>query len=172
MKFWKRLPLGQFVLLVLFIGIGFILPGSQHTERTVVVRRKREEVFSLVAMLRSWRDWTAWATNRLPDMTLRFAGPESGVGVTMFANGESSGAGTVTVTQADSVFPARGAERRCHARQPQRVDSADHGRNSYAAYGRDRARCPRRSNRLAAVLPTVGAMTMAGFDTHLGGLQQ
>lgn len=172
MTFWTRLPLGQFILLVLLIGIGFILPGRPRAERTVVVRRKREDVFCPVAMLRSWRDWTAWATNRLPDMTLRFAGLESDVGVTRFANGESSRAGTVTITQADSVFPARGAERRRHARQPPRVDRADHGRNSYAAYGRDRARCPRRSDRLAAVLPRVGAMTMAGFDTHLGGLQQ
>ena len=172
MTFWTRLPLGQFVLLVLLIGIGFILPGRPHTERIIVVRRKREEVFSLVATLKSWRDWTAWATNRLPDMTLRFAGQESGVGVTRFANGESSGAGAVKTTQADSVFPARGAERRCHARQTQRVDSADHGRNSFAAYGQDRARCPRRSDRLAAVLPKLGAMTMAGFDTHLGGWQQ
>ena len=101
----KRSMLGLLVLLVLCIGIGFFLPAKQHIECSIIVRGKAEEVFHVLATLKRWPDWTAWTTNRFPDMTLRFEGAESGVGATMIAAGKSSGDGTVKIVEAN---PASG----------------------------------------------------------------
>ena len=101
MKLWKKLLLGLLAFLVLCIGVGFFLPAKQHIERSIVVRGKAEEVFPVLATLRRWPDWTAWTTNRFPDMTLRFEGAESGVGAMMIAAGKSSGDGTVKIVKAD-----------------------------------------------------------------------
>ncbi len=101
MKLWKKLLLGLLALLVLCIGIGFFLPAKQQIERSIIVRGKAEEVFHVLVSLKRWPTWTAWTTNRFPDMTLRFEGPESGVGAKMIAAGKSSGDGTVTIVEAD-----------------------------------------------------------------------
>ena len=102
-RWLKRTVLGLPALLVLCIGIGFFLPAKQHIERSIVVRGKAEEVFHVLATLKRWPDWTAWTTNRFPDMTLRFEGAESGVGAKMIAAGKSSGDGTVTIVEADQT---------------------------------------------------------------------
>ena len=103
MKLWKKLLLGLMALIALIILAGWLLPDKQRIERSIVVRGKPEEVFKLVATLKRWPDWTAWTTNRFPDMTLRFEGAESGVGATIIAAGKSSGNGTVKIVEADAT---------------------------------------------------------------------
>ena len=101
MKLWKKLLLGLAVCIGLFILVGFLLPTRAHVERSVVMRAKPEAVFPRIASLKRWPEWTAWTTNRFPDMTLRFKGPDSGVGAVMVAAGKSSGDGKVTITRAE-----------------------------------------------------------------------
>lgn len=103
MKLWKKLLLGLLALVALLLVVGFFLPSRQRIERSVAMRGKPEGIFNLIATLKRWPDWTAWTTNRFPDMTLRFDGPDTGVGATMVAVGKSSGDGTVKLTQADSA---------------------------------------------------------------------
>ena len=105
MKLWRKLLLGLMGLIAVVILAGWLLPAKQHIEHSIVVRGKPEEVFNLVATLKRWPAWTAWSTNRFPDMKLRFEGAESGVGATMIANGKSSGDGMVKIIKAD---PASG----------------------------------------------------------------
>ena len=83
MKLWRKLLLGLMGLIAVVILVGWLLPAKQHIEHSIVVRGKPEEVFNLVATLKRWPDWTAWTTNRFPDMTLRFEGAESRVGAAM-----------------------------------------------------------------------------------------
>ena len=104
-RWFNRIVPSLLALLVLCIGIGFFLPAKRHIEHSIVVRGKPEAVFNLVATLKRWPEWTAWTTNRFPDMTLRFEGAESGVGATMIAAGKSSGDGIVKIVEAD---PASG----------------------------------------------------------------
>ncbi len=101
MKSWKKLLLGLLALLLMFFVIGFYLPGKQRVVHSIVVRGKSEDVFNRVVSLKRWPDWTAWTTNRFPDMAMRFEGEESGVGAKMIAAGKSSGDGTVTIVEAD-----------------------------------------------------------------------
>ena len=101
MKLWKKLLLGLLGFVVVLILAGWLLPSKQRIKRNIVIRGSSDDVFSRIASLKRWPDWTAWTTNRFPDMTLRFDGPDTGVGATMVAAGKSSGDGTVKLTQAD-----------------------------------------------------------------------
>ena len=105
MKRWKKLLLGLPVFLVVLVSAGWLLPSTARVERSVLVRGQPQDVFSLVASLKRWPEWTAWTTNRFPDLTMRFEGPDTGVGATMTAAGKSSGDGTVKITAAE---PANG----------------------------------------------------------------
>lgn len=105
MKRWKKLLLGLLGLITVLILVGWLLPSKQRIERSVIVRGDPSDVFRLVASLKRWPEWTAWTTNRFPDLTMRFEGPDTGVGATMIAAGKSSGDGAVKITAAD---PAKG----------------------------------------------------------------
>ncbi len=105
MKLWKKLLLGFAAFILILLLVGWFLPARQRVERTLLVNGKPEDVFALTATLKRWPDWTAWTTNRFPDLSMRFDGPETGVGATMIAAGKSSGDGAVKITAAD---PASG----------------------------------------------------------------
>ena len=99
------MALGMVVLLVLLLLAGMGLPSVGHVERSVVVNAEPAGVFALTATLKRWPGWTAWTTNRFPDLTFRFSGPDTGRGAVLIAAGKTSGDGTVTITDAD---PASG----------------------------------------------------------------
>ena len=101
MKRWKKWLLALCALLLVFTGIGFLLPRCQTVERRIVTTATPERLFPQLATLKRWPEWTAWNTRRFPDLTMRFEGPESGTGATMHAQGKSSGNGTVTITRAE-----------------------------------------------------------------------
>jgi hypothetical protein len=105
MKLWKKLLLGLLALVVLLVVVGFFLPSRTRVERSVNIRATPEALFPRVATLTRWPEWTAWTTNRFPDMRTSFSGAASGVGAMMKAEGKSSGDGTVTITRAE---PAKG----------------------------------------------------------------
>ena len=105
MRLVKKLLLGLLVLSAGLAVIGWFMPAKRQVARNIVVRGNIGDVFSRIATLRRWPEWTAWTTNRFPDMTLRFEGPESGVGAMMIAAGKSSGDGVVKITSDD---PATG----------------------------------------------------------------
>ena len=89
MKRWKKIILGVLAAVGLFIVAGFLLPARVHVERSAVMNARPEAVFPYVATLKRWPEWTAWTTNRFPDMKTRFEGTESGVGAVMIAEGKS-----------------------------------------------------------------------------------
>ena len=105
MKAWKKLALGMAVLLTVLLLVGCLLPRHAQVTRSMTLRAAPETVFERVATLRRWPEWTAWTTNRFPDLVYRFEGPEQGVGAILIAAGKSSGDGTVKITRA---VPAEG----------------------------------------------------------------
>ena len=105
MKLWKKLLLGLLALAVLFVVVGFFMPSRARVERSLDMTATPDTIFRRIATLTRWPEWTAWTTNRFPDMQMKFSGATSGVGATMIAEGKSSGNGTVTITRAD---PAKG----------------------------------------------------------------
>ena len=101
MKLLRRVLVGLLVLCAILLVIGMMLPRPARVERSVTIHTRPELVFPLVATMKRWPEWTAWTTNRFPDMTLRFDGPDFGVGAMMVANGKSSGDGKVRIKRAE-----------------------------------------------------------------------
>lgn len=101
MKLWKKLLLGLVALVILFVVVGRFLPSRSRVERSLNIRATPEALFPRVATLTRWPEWTAWTTNRFPDMQTKFSGAPSGVGAVMMAEGKSSGNGIVTITRAE-----------------------------------------------------------------------
>ena len=105
LKRWKKWLVALAAVLLVLAGIGFVLPPRQTVARRIVTTATPAQWFPQLATLQRWPEWTAWNTNRFPDLTMRFEGPDTGVGATMIAAGKSSGDGAVKITDAD---PARG----------------------------------------------------------------
>jgi len=104
-KRWKKLLFGLVGLAVVLVIAGWLMPATQRVERGITIRGNADDLFHFVATLKRWTEWTAWTTNRFSDLTMRFDGPDEGVGATMVATGKSSGDGTVMIT---SASPANG----------------------------------------------------------------
>ena len=103
MKRSKKLLLGFAVFLIILLPVAWLLPSRKQIERSIMVNGKPEDVFALTATLKRWPDWTAWTTNRYSDLTMRFEGPDTGVGATLMATGKSSGDGAVKIIAADAA---------------------------------------------------------------------
>ncbi len=87
-------------LLVLFLGVGFALPGTWGAERTAVLSAPPEVLFPLLERPAAWLAWTAW-----PDPGLVATGPDSGAGARLSWDSEEVGSGSFEIIEA--VVPAR-----------------------------------------------------------------
>ena len=72
---WRRWLLRGLVVLATLLAAGFLLPHPARVIRTITLRAPPEAVFERLATLRHWPEWTAWTTNRFPDLIYRFDGP-------------------------------------------------------------------------------------------------
>ena len=100
-----QIVFGLLLLAALLLLVGLVLPRHQTVVRRIVTTAPPAQWFPQLATLQRWPEWTAWNTNRFPDLTMRFEGPDTGEGATLIAAGKSSGDGTVKITSAD---PAAG----------------------------------------------------------------
>jgi uncharacterized protein YndB with AHSA1/START domain len=85
-------------LLVLFLVVGFLLPGTWSTERSTEIDAPPQAVFRWLDSPRAWTRWTPdW-----PDSGLVVAGPAHGVGATMSWDDPNVGDGRFQVVEADA----------------------------------------------------------------------
>ena len=71
---------GSVLLLVLLIGL--FLPSKHHLERHITINAPVSAVFKEVNDLTKWEKWSPWR-DMDPDASLRYEGPQAGVGSTM-----------------------------------------------------------------------------------------
>lgn len=90
-------------LLAIFFGVGMMLPGSYHVERSVEIEAPVASVHALVGDLRAWEEWTPWKEED-PTIETTFGATTAGVGAHQHWTGES-GSGELTFTRCD---PAAG----------------------------------------------------------------
>lgn len=67
----RKILLVSFTLILLFIGIGYLLPQRVHVKRNIKIAAPTEEVYKHVADLRRWNSWS----DLLPEehsMSLKF----------------------------------------------------------------------------------------------------
>ena len=90
------------LLLLLFLGVGFLLPGTWSAERTAALDVPPEVVFPLVDAPRAWRRWTAW-----PDSGLVAEGPERGVGARLVWDDPDLGDGSFEIVAVEPLRSVR-----------------------------------------------------------------
>ena len=79
MRFLKRLVVLLVALIVLAIGVAFLLPGSAHVERSIMIERPPSMVFALLNSYRRFNDWSPWV-GKDPHAHYTITGPAAGVG--------------------------------------------------------------------------------------------
>lgn len=94
----KNVVITFVVLVVLFLGVGFLLPSEFKVERSVTIDAQPEAVFAEVANLRKWRGWGVWF-KRDPQMQITYSGPEGAIGMKSEWTSESEGSGEMQVLE-------------------------------------------------------------------------
>ena len=79
------------LIAMLIFVIPFGLPAQYSVVRTVTIDAPPAAIHPSVNTLKEWPKWSAWTTEKYPDMTVTYSGPESGVGAINEFEGESLG---------------------------------------------------------------------------------
>ncbi len=94
MRYLKGFIVAMTFFLVIFLAIGFALPGDWQAERSVSIDAPPESVWPLVADL---RHWDAWAP--LGEVEGIFPGASTGPGAVREWNDRAWGSGSVTIRE-------------------------------------------------------------------------
>ena len=104
MKGWiKGLLIGVGVVALGFLGYAATQPGAYDVERTIEIDASGEVVHGIVADLHTWKDWTAWTSERDPEAEWTYEGDVGMVGHGMEWDGPELGWGRLKLT---GVSPA------------------------------------------------------------------
>lgn len=96
MALLKKFSIGIAVLVILFVGVGFILPSEFRVERSITIDAPAENIFARVGDLKEWKKWGIWF-KRDPDMQITYSGPERGVGMKSVWISAAEGSGEMEV---------------------------------------------------------------------------
>jgi hypothetical protein len=97
MKLIRRLVIVVAVFAAVVTGVGLMLPGSVHVERSAVIAATPAQIFPYMNDLRKFNEWSPWA-RRDPGTKYAFTGPDSGAGAAMTWQSEKHGAGRQRIT--------------------------------------------------------------------------
>ncbi|HEX5104392.1 MAG TPA: SRPBCC family protein [Pirellulaceae bacterium] len=98
------------LIAMLVFVVPFALPSRYRVVRTVTINAPPAAIHPSVNTLKEWPKWSAWTTERYPDMKITYFGPESGVGAIDEFEGDSLGVhGKFEITKSD---PDEGIEYR------------------------------------------------------------
>jgi uncharacterized protein YndB with AHSA1/START domain len=91
-----------FLLLVLLLLIGLMLPSQTRIERSIVIDAPPDRIFPHVNGMRAFHAWSPWADID-PQTRYEFSGPEQGVGSRMqWASGNQQvGQGSQEITRSE-----------------------------------------------------------------------
>lgn len=99
-----------FLLFVLLLLIGLLLPSAARVERSIVIDAPPRAIFPHLNSMRTFHAWSPWA-NIDPQTDYRFSGPERGVGSRMdWASGNAQvgqGSQEITASEADRRVETR-----------------------------------------------------------------
>jgi polyketide cyclase/dehydrase/lipid transport protein len=87
---------GLSFILLAFLGIGLLLPGTWSAERSIELEAPPEEVFGVLEDLRAWGGWTPWG-----DVESVISEPSSGVGATRSWDDDRYGQGVIRIVRVE-----------------------------------------------------------------------
>ena len=93
MRMLKILGLGILVLIVLFVGIGLMLPRQVKIERSITIDRPAATVFAVLNGFKRFNEWSPWAAKD-PAAQYTFTGPTFGAGAKLSWEGDPKTVGS------------------------------------------------------------------------------
>lgn len=96
----KKILIVLAVLVVGFIVVVMVQPGSYHVERTTQIEAPAEVVWAEVSDFGKWKNWSHWHKSD-PEQKVTLSGEPGTVGHKSSWVGEKTGTGTMTITAAD-----------------------------------------------------------------------
>lgn len=95
----KKLLGALFIVVIVLVGVGYMLPREAHVERSIVIDRPAAAIFPLINSLKRFNEWSPWVQYD-PNMKTTFTGPETGPGAAMHWAGNSKvGSGDEMITE-------------------------------------------------------------------------
>lgn len=88
---------GGALLMILFLGIGLVLPGEWAVERSRTVPAHPEAIFPYLNSPARWEAWVPW-----PEAGARFDGPSEGPGAARAWDDPEWGDGVFTITEEEA----------------------------------------------------------------------
>jgi hypothetical protein len=111
---WKKLALGLVALVVVAIGFVALQPAPFSVERSATISAPPDLLYDRIQSLRAMDDWSPFGRMD-PTMTIRYEGPESGVGARSSWQSPQMGTGRLEIV---SVRPEREVEMRLEMLEP------------------------------------------------------
>ena len=102
---WKKV-LGNLVIVVLgilalLLLVGLFLPRIYRVQRVTTIRATPDAVYTQLAGLRHWPEWTVWNQELDPGARIEFESPETGTGAAYHWSGAKLGRGRLRLTKAE-----------------------------------------------------------------------
>ncbi len=82
MRILRNILIGLVVLIAALAAGAYLLPRNVIVEREITIDAAPEDVFPHINSLQAFSEWSPWS-DRDPDMTVSYSGPETGVGNVM-----------------------------------------------------------------------------------------
>lgn len=123
---WKKIALGLLAFILLFILVGFLLPGKMEVSRSISVNAPAEYSFDEINELENWQHWSYWNTLD-STMVVSYGDKRSGVDSWYSWKSNDMGEGKLTITEsvpfqgikADLDFMENGTAKSWYTFEPQ-----------------------------------------------------
>lgn len=100
----KKILIGIIVLVAIFIGVVMMQPSIYHVERTSRINAPAEVVWTQISDFEQWKAWNPWQKAD-PSQKVTVSGDAGTVGHSSHWEGEKTGKGTMTIS--DATEPRR-----------------------------------------------------------------
>lgn len=101
MKILKIFGTILFIVTLLIVGIGLILPAHWTVERSIVINAPSEKIYPYVANFKTgWKEWSAFDYED-PSIVYTYSGPDEGAGAFRSWTSKKMGDGSQTIIRAN-----------------------------------------------------------------------
>ncbi len=109
MKIVKGIIITLVILAIVIAGVGFLMPGKVHVERSLTMKAPQEIVHAQINNLKNWNNWSPWYKMDTT-MKMEYNNIEEGAGASYKwdSNNDKVGKGDMTITSStpDSINTA------------------------------------------------------------------
>lgn len=102
MKILKRIVIWLLVIVAILVVVAYLLPGSYHVERSIVIKTDKQTVYEMACDFNNWDYWTPWSADTDCTAVMEVIG-NCEVGTVQRWDGEEMGKGEMKMTEMDPL---------------------------------------------------------------------